>query len=192
MVKYTTKLSLGILMSLALCACETLPEVSDRTPNSEAIPKVANSTGTNSTDQQVLSLSENRFDWPVDSARLSRGFIPNPTGRHHRPHYGIDLAGPKGTPIYSAQDGVVIYTGSGFKGFGKMIMIEGKNGYATLYAHLSKIKVEEGQDVNVGTEIGAMGRTGRATGVHLHFEVRHDRDPVNPMDYLPAVRVADK
>lgn len=121
------------------------------------------------------------FQWPVDQAKLSRGFLPN----KRKPHLGIDLAAPKGTPILAAHDGVVIYTGRDFRGFGKMLMIEGGKGWATLYAHFSKIIAREGQKVKQGEVIGLMGRTGHATGNHLHFEVRSERGPVDPLDYLP-------
>jgi murein DD-endopeptidase MepM/ murein hydrolase activator NlpD len=121
------------------------------------------------------------FDWPVDSARMTRGFLPN----KRRPHLGIDLAAPRGTPILAAQAGTVIYTGREFKGYGKMVLIESGNGWATLYAHFDKILVSEGQRVRQGEIVGAMGRTGRATGVHLHFEIRKDRGPIDPLPLLP-------
>lgn len=121
------------------------------------------------------------FDWPVDSARMTRGFLPH----KRRPHLGIDLAAPKGTPILAAQAGTVIYTGREFKGYGKMVLIESGNGWATLYAHFDKILVSEGQRVRQGEIVGAMGRTGRATGVHLHFEIRKDRGPIDPLPLLP-------
>ncbi len=121
------------------------------------------------------------FDWPVDSARLTRGFLPN----KRRPHLGLDLAATKGTPILASSDGVVIYAGREFRGFGRMVLIESGSGWASLYAHLDKILVSEGQRVRQGEVLGAMGRTGRATGVHLHFEIRKDRGPVDPLPLLP-------
>lgn len=127
------------------------------------------------------------FDWPVDSARLTRGFLPH----KRRPHLGLDLAAPRGTPILAAHSGIVIYRGRDFRGFGNMIMIESRDGWATLYAHLDKFYVEQGQRVRIGEMVGAMGRTGRATGVHLHFEIRRNRHPVDPLKYLPGgVKVA--
>ncbi|MEN0059251.1 MAG: M23 family metallopeptidase [Bdellovibrio sp.] len=126
------------------------------------------------------------FDWPVDRARMTRGFLPN----KKRPHLGIDLAAPKGTPILAAQGGTVIYAGREFRGYGKMVMIESGNGWATLYAHFDKILVAEGQRVRQGEVVGEMGRTGRATGVHLHFEIRKNRGPVDPLPLLPQVRQA--
>jgi murein DD-endopeptidase MepM/ murein hydrolase activator NlpD len=126
------------------------------------------------------------FDWPVDRARMTRGFLPN----LRRPHLGIDLAAPRGTPILAAQAGTVIYAGREFKGYGKMVMLESGDGWATLYAHFDKILVAEGQKVRQGEVIGAMGRTGRATGVHLHFEIRKDRGPIDPLPLLPFVPTA--
>jgi murein DD-endopeptidase MepM/ murein hydrolase activator NlpD len=122
------------------------------------------------------------FDWPVAEARFIRGFLPQ---KKRKPHLGIDLAAPKGTPILAAHDGTVIYTGREFRGYGKMVMIEGREGFATLYAHFSKITIHEGERVHQGDQIGLMGRSGHATGTHLHFEVRTDRGPVDPLNYLP-------
>lgn len=126
------------------------------------------------------------FDWPVNEARMTRGFFLKPKKRRGRPHLGIDLAAPKGTPIYAAHDGLVIYVGREFKGYGRMIMVEGKNGFASLYAHLSKSLIRTGAHVTKGDLLGEMGRTGRATGVHLHFEIRMKDGPVDPLTYLPG------
>ena len=123
------------------------------------------------------------FDWPVNEARMTRGFLPN----KKRPHLGIDLAAPRGTEILAAHNGYVIYTGKDFKGFGKMVLVESGSGWATLYAHLDKILVKEGETISQGHLIGKMGRTGRATGVHLHFEIRKHKGPVDPLMYLPSI-----
>jgi len=120
------------------------------------------------------------FDWPLDEARLTRGFF---LGR--RSHWGVDLANDKGTPILASERGMVIYTGRGFRGYGNLIVIEHNAQWATLYSHLDKILIKEGQTVEQGQKIATMGRTGRASGVHLHFEIRHNRQPVNPLTYLP-------
>lgn len=120
------------------------------------------------------------FDWPVEKARMSRGFL---LGK--RWHYGLDLAAPKGTPILSSAPGVVIYVGKGFSGYGKLIVVEHDENWATLYSHLNKFSVKEGDRVTRGQKLGEMGRTGRASGVHLHFEIRYNRQPVNPLMYLP-------
>ncbi len=121
------------------------------------------------------------FDWPVDSAKLTRGYLP----KKRRPHWGIDLAAPRGTPILASQTGHVVYTGKDFRGYGKMVLIENGFGWATLYAHLDKILVSEGQKVLPGELIAQMGRTGRASGFHLHFEIRKDKAPKDPIPLLP-------
>jgi murein DD-endopeptidase MepM/ murein hydrolase activator NlpD len=131
------------------------------------------------------------FDWPVWEARMSRGFLPQGKGKRKRPHKGIDLAAPRGSAVMASQDGVVIYTGSAFKGYGKMIMIEsidprdGGN-WATLYGHLDKILVYEGKKVKQHEVIAALGNTGRSSGPHLHFEIRRLNGPIDPLPMLPA------
>ncbi|OFZ31975.1 MAG: hypothetical protein A2622_12115 [Bdellovibrionales bacterium RIFCSPHIGHO2_01_FULL_40_29] len=127
-----------------------------------------------------------QFDWPVWEARMTRGFLPRGTKRRRRPHKGIDLAAPRGTAVMSAHDGQVIYAGKGFKGYGKMVMVESPEGWATLYAHLDKIIVPEGFQIKQGEVIGALGNTGRSSGPHLHFEIRKLDGPVDPLPLLPA------
>jgi len=134
-----------------------------------------------STDNTQQGFQVGYFDWPIDKARITRGFIP----RQKRPHQGIDLAAEKGTPVLASHDGIVTYTGRHFKGYGKLVIIEGNSTWATFYAHLSKIEVQEGQHVSQGDLIGKMGNTGRSTGTHLHFEIRKDRKAVDPLLYLP-------
>lgn len=124
--------------------------------------------------------SEFRLFWPVSSIRINRGF--DDTKR--RPHQGLDLGGTKGTPILAAHEGVVIYVGRHFRGFGNMVLVEYDKQWATLYAHLNSINVKEGKIVLPGDVIGKMGRTGRASGVHLHFELMRNRQPVDPLPYL--------
>ncbi|MGE5085711.1 MAG: M23 family metallopeptidase [Bacillota bacterium] len=150
------------------------------------IPTIGSPRNTASDQPLYITNGHMNFDWPVDSARMTRGFLPN----KRRPHLGIDLAAPKGTPILASMSGTVIYTGREFKGYGKMVLIESGEGWATLYAHFDKILVAEGQRIHKGEVIGAMGRTGHATGVHLHFEIRKNRGPVDPLPLLPQVATA--
>ena len=122
-----------------------------------------------------------KLQWPVKRAKFTRGFQQSPF--RSRRHEGIDLASKKGTPILAAHEGVVIFAGRRYSGYGKMIMLE-KKPWATLYAHLDKIYVKTGQKIKRGQVIGAMGNTGRSRGVHLHFELMINKKPVDPMDYL--------
>lgn len=125
--------------------------------------------------------SEFEVSWPVRDVRINRGFS---APRQGRPHQGVDLGGSRGTPILAAHEGRVVYVGSQFRGFGKMVLVEYDRHWATLYAHLDRIDVKEGQILSAGESLGRMGRTGRASGVHLHFELMRDKQPVDPLPYL--------
>lgn len=127
-------------------------------------------------------VDEVRLRWPVNNPRVTQFFKP---GSHRHRHQGIDLGGSKNTKILAAHDGKVIYAGRGFKGYGKLVIIENPNGFASFYAHLNNISIREGKWVMAGEKIGGMGRTGRATGVHLHFELRIAEVAVDPYSYFP-------
>jgi murein DD-endopeptidase MepM/ murein hydrolase activator NlpD len=131
-----------------------------------------------------LAAQKAPFAMPVRSGyRLSSGF----GRRWGRLHAGTDFAGPVGTPIYATADGVVTEAGwSG--GYGRLIKIRHEFGIETRYAHLSRIRVREGQRVSKGDRIGDMGNTGRSTGPHLHYETRVNGNPVNPMNFIRAAR----
>jgi murein DD-endopeptidase MepM/ murein hydrolase activator NlpD len=124
--------------------------------------------------------------WPVSTVRVNRGFAPA-NAPHHQ---GVDLGGTRGTPILAAHEGVVVYTGRHFHGYGNMVIVEYDKEWATLYAHLNRITAREGQHVQPGETLGQMGRSGHATGVHLHFELMHHRQPVNPLPFLGTNRIA--
>ena len=98
-------------------------------------------------------------------------------------HTGVDLAGPNHSAIRAADNGSVLYTGW-YGGYGKVVIISHGKGMATLYAHMSQAAVSVGQNVSKGDVIGHEGTTGFSTGPHLHFEVRVDGKPNNPMNYL--------
>ena len=125
-----------------------------------------------------------RLVWPVDYIKLTQSFAP----RSNPNHQGVDLGGERGTPIKAAHYGLVIYTGKKYKGYGKMILIEFNEKWATLYAHLDSISVREGDIVNMGNVIGRMGDTGETSGVHLHFELIKDKQPINPLKYLKSMQ----
>jgi murein DD-endopeptidase MepM/ murein hydrolase activator NlpD len=99
-------------------------------------------------------------------------------------HTGIDIAGGLDDPITPAMDGTVTYAGEIFWGFGKHIIIDNGNNIQTIYAHLDKIYVYPGQKVTTQDVIGAEGKTGWATGVHLHFQTNVYGIPVNPRVFL--------
>lgn len=121
--------------------------------------------------------SASGFIWPVNGV-VTSGF----GWRWGRMHEGIDIAAPTGTPIRAAAAGTVIYAGT-MSGYGNIVIVDHGNGLATAYAHQSAIYVGGGQ-VSQGTVLGAVGTTGNSTGPHLHFEVRVNGSPVDPMGYL--------
>ncbi len=127
---------------------------------------------------------------PVKNAfRFTSGFglRRDPKGRGRRMHAGVDFAAPKGTPIYATGDGVV-KSAQSESGYGLTVRIQHDFGFETVYAHQSRLRVETGQRVSRGEHIGDMGSTGRSTGVHLHYEVRLNGRPVNPMTYVEAAK----
>lgn len=114
----------------------------------------------------------------------SRGAITSNFGkRWGRMHYGVDIAANAGTPIYAAMDGTVAVSGWE-SGYGNVIKINHSNGTQSIYGHCSKLFVKAGQAVKKGQKIGAVGSTGNSTGPHLHFEIRINGKPVNPISYL--------
>ncbi len=127
---------------------------------------------------------ENQGDgmiWPAP------GPITSPFGGR-RNHPGIDIDGVTGDPVIAAGTGTVVLAGAapaGYSGYGNIVLIDHGGGIATLYAHLSRVDVAVGQSIEQGQRLGAIGATGEATGDHLHFEVRVDNKPTDPMPYLP-------
>jgi murein DD-endopeptidase MepM/ murein hydrolase activator NlpD len=119
------------------------------------------------------------FIWPLS------GPITSPFGmRWGTLHPGIDIGVPTGTPIHAAGSGTVVWCGW-MSGYGNLVMIDHHNGLATLYGHQSQIAVGCNQEVAQGETIGYVGCTGFCTGPHLHFEVRLNGTPVDPLGYLP-------
>lgn len=105
--------------------------------------------------------------------------------RNGKKHDGVDISVPKGTPIKAAASGVVLFSGRSFNDYGKMIVIKHNSDFSTVYAHNSENIVEEGNDVKKGQVIGRVGNSGNASGYHLHFEVRKEEKPINPLFFLP-------
>lgn len=132
-----------------------------------------------------LPEAPNRFDgymWP------SQGVLTSGYGwRWGRMHRGVDIAGPVGTPIYSAAPGVVVTSGWNSGGYGNLVDIRHPDGSMTRYAHNSRLLVSAGQQVRQGQQIAEMGSTGFSTGPHLHFEIHiPNQGAVNPMAMLPS------
>jgi lipoprotein NlpD len=118
------------------------------------------------------------LDWPL------RGVLYARFGKKGRePHDGIDLAVPEGTPVKTAQEGEVLYAGEQ-RGYGLIIIIQHSERLITLYSHNRDLRVKSGQKVRRGQVIATVGESGKTSGPQLHFEVRVDGKPVDPLDYL--------
>lgn len=100
-------------------------------------------------------------------------------------HGGLDFAAPTGTPVAATAAGTVVSAGTN-GGYGKMVEVEHAGGFVTRYAHLSRISVQEGETIEAGTIVGAIGSTGRSTGPHLHYEVRRNGSAINPKRFIEA------
>lgn len=126
--------------------------------------------------------------WPIDRT-LMRGNIGafgnrlHPIYKRYIMHEGIDMGGPRGTPVYATGNGTIVSTRT-VSGYGKQILIAHGFGYETRYAHLDKIDVALGQQVKRGEKIGELGNTGRSTGPHLHYEVIYMSRHVDPINYF--------
>ena len=119
-----------------------------------------------------------RLAWPLS------GPLTSPFGmRWGALHAGIDIGVPIGTPIHAAAPGTVFYCGV-MGGYGNVVLIDHGNGLVSLYGHQDRLACSNGQQVSTGQVIGYSGNTGHSTGPHLHFEVRRNGTPVDPMQYL--------
>lgn len=116
--------------------------------------------------------------WPADGALINRFKAGEPTRQ------GIDIAGTAGSAVSAAGDGIVVYSGSGLVGYGELIIIKHDEQWLSAYGHNRKRLVNEGQMVKAGQQIAELGRTGASRDM-LHFEVRHNGKPVDPLQYLP-------
>jgi murein DD-endopeptidase MepM/ murein hydrolase activator NlpD len=125
-------------------------------------------------------IGQGTFVWPTTEKYLS-GYDYTPETNH----WGIDIAGALGNPIFASDSGVVVYSGWNDWGYGYVVVIDHGNGWQTLYAHLSQIYAGCGASVSQGVAIGAMGSTGRSSGPHLHFELMNASGVrVNPHSFL--------
>lgn len=133
------------------------------------------------TKERPPTVGSGKYIWPLkDSFTQTSGF----GSRWGRQHKGIDLAVGVGTTVYAADGGTVVeaqYSGS----YGNVVMIDHQNGQETRYAHNSKLLVKKGDKVYQGQPIAKSGNTGRSTGPHVHFEIRFNGEPRNPLNYLP-------
>jgi len=117
--------------------------------------------------------------WPAAGPVIDRYSVHNPRQR------GIDIRGELGEPVYAANSGKVVYAGSGLVGYGNLLIVKHNDRYLSAYAHNSRLLVDEGQIVKAGDRIAEIGDSG-TDSAKLHFEIRCDGEPVDPLRLLPA------
>jgi len=120
------------------------------------------------------------FVWPV-TGKLSSKYGRRGRGRHQ----GIDIPAKRGTPVRAAEAGRVIHSGGGLGDYGQVVIVKHAGRYSTVYAHNRRNRVRKGEFVERGQVIAEVGATGNASGPHVHFEVRRDRRPEDPLMHLP-------
>jgi murein DD-endopeptidase MepM/ murein hydrolase activator NlpD len=126
------------------------------------------------------------FRWPA------RGRVINIYGArvNGATNDGIDLAVPEGTAVRSADDGVVAYAGNELKGYGNLVLVRHANGFVTAYANGSELMVKRNDQIHKGQVVMKSGQTGNAATPQLHFEIRRNSAPVDPMQFLPSDKTA--
>ncbi|MDH5762028.1 MAG: M23 family metallopeptidase [Nitrospinota bacterium] len=130
--------------------------------------------------KETASTRKRQLMWPVRGGVLTSHFGT----RGGKNHHGIDIGASRGTPIRAAGPGTVKFSGWGPTGYGLMVIIKHPGNLTTVYAHNSRNLVKKGSKVKRGQMIARVGKTGRASGPHVHFEVRNDTHPKNPLLYL--------
>jgi lipoprotein NlpD len=141
-------------------------------------PATVSSTPATAGKVQQVPRSAKGWAWP------SSGVLVGKFSSNGSLNKGIDIAGELGQPVLAASDGSVVYAGSGLRGYGELVIIKHSDAYVSAYGHNRRLLVREGQQVKVGQHIAEMGSTG-TDRVKLHFEIRRQGKPVDPLQYLP-------
>ncbi|MDH4228027.1 MAG: LysM peptidoglycan-binding domain-containing M23 family metallopeptidase [Deltaproteobacteria bacterium] len=130
--------------------------------------------------QPKIVVEKGRFIWPVKGKLLSGYGM-----RGESMHEGIDIGGERNTPIVASAAGKVVYSSDGMRGYGNVVIIEHKGGFFTVYSHNEKNLVDSGDQVKQGQKVALIGDSGRASAVHVHFEIRAGKKTRNPLFFLP-------
>jgi len=174
-------------------------------PGARAILPVEPSTPLSPIEKDVLERSLETEEIPLPAPRLEKegekphwlgkeldiiwpiqGKINSPFGpRGKKFHAGIDIASPHYQEVKAAMDGEVILARNSRTGYGKVIVLRHDLGFTSIYGHMNVIIAKEGEAIRQGQAIGGVGSTGKSTGPHLHFELRHEGRPINPLPILP-------
>jgi lipoprotein NlpD len=157
-------------------AAEQTPKTSENTIQEQPViqPETTNEPPVTTTLSAAAGTA--KWIWPAQG-KVLRGFS--------KKNKGLDIQGNKGDPVYATASGQVVYSGTGLRGYGQLVIIKHSADYLSAYAHNNKILVTEGQQVNQGQQIAEIGSTGTNT-TKLHFELRFKGKPVDPIKYLPS------
>lgn len=185
--KYQSLLMFGTFFILGILFLPMAENALDEQANQSitATHLIAAESNININNSNLLQKDENDFAMPINKGKVSAryGNMKDPYTQKIVHHNGIDIAAPKGTEIHAAADGKVEIAANE-EGPGKHILLQHENGYQTFYSHCDSLLVQKGQQVKSGEVIAFVGETGKATGPHLHFEIRKDGKPLDPQEFL--------
>lgn len=145
-------------------------------------PAITQAIGKQPMQEQIAFSVRDKFVWPLEGPVLSR--YGDKSGNINND--GVNIAGPRGTPVQAAANGIVIHADNDARGFGNLVLIRHGTGFITAYAHLDRMVVDKDSVIAKGDMIGTVGNTGSVKGPQLHFEIRKNGKPVNPEPFLPA------
>lgn len=173
---------LGILLlTFSVAACSVRPVRSARKGllDDHPIRQIVQETSSESNENQNSTEVQltGRWVWPLKSVSVSSEYGI----RGEKFHQGVDLRAAVGTPVLAASDGIVVYVGNKIRGYGRMVVLKHSNQYYSVYAHHSKNLVKVGNKVKAGQKIALSGKSGRARGPHLHFEIRQGTESCDPI-----------
>ena len=164
------------------CPCQPAQLAAVRSSPVVSVPPRLPSISPPDESPDLLPSSSGFFIWPLQG-RVSRGVEYDEKRRHN----GIDIVAPQGTLVRAAADGKVVFSGWGPSGYGRMVILQHPEGMVTIYAHNEQNYVRNGEYVRQGDQVAAVGKSGRASTYHLHFEIRRKTVPVPPEQWLPPV-----
>ncbi len=151
----------------------------DDTPTGNVDPKAAGAKAPVTAEEADASGSTPEFRWPA-RGRIIEGFKAGGND-------GINISVPSGTSVRAAENGVVVYSGDGLKGYGNLVLIKHPNGFVSAYANNGELDVKRGDTVKRGQIIAKSGDTGNVNAPQLHFELRKGSTPVDPTNYLAGL-----
>jgi len=187
-------ISSALIVTQGMCCAKQVDyQELQEDPIETAYKKLTSTGGIDWDEEEIISGGAPDFIkdmiWPLKICKIG-GYFSRTGGHGRRRHLGLDLLAPGGAPIHAALDGIVEVVsngGRGFRGFGNVIIINHDGKLWSLYSHCATMSVRIGQKVKKGEQIATVGRTGRATTNHLHFEIRNAKGTaLDPMKYLPA------